>query len=149
MLRQDWGDVLHYPRFVIPVACILRLISGLVPDLEAGQHTHKDHLLVDARIFAKHGRNQYSALGIELTHFHSRDEAPHKGPMVGMNLREIFRPGFDLFPLLGRIGDQTILHSGDKESIGKMFLQDFPELGGDPQSALGVYPGGRATSKFG
>ena len=62
--------------------------------------------------------------------------------MFRVELGKIQRFGFDLIPLLGWIGYKTVPVLGDNESVGIMFLEDFPELCRYSEAPFGVEPGG-------
>jgi hypothetical protein len=127
--------------FVQLIAFDLEVISALVPDFEVREHSDKDYLRSQVRVFTKQGRNQDSALVVELTLLRSRNEAPQEGSMLGVNLGKMQCFGFDLIPLFGWIGDEALSVLRENESVGVMLLKDFPEFGGYSEPPLGVEPG--------
>jgi hypothetical protein len=107
---------------VLFVPHILEVIRAFVPDFEIREHSDNDYLLVKVSVFTKKGRYQYSSLIVELAFLGARNEAPHEGSMLGMNLGKMQCFGFHLIPLLGRIGNEAFPVSGDNESVGVMAL---------------------------
>ena len=61
--------------------------------------------------------------------------------MIGMNLGKMQRFGFDLIPLFGWIGGETLPNLGENENVNVMFLKDFLEFRGYAQPSLGIEPG--------
>jgi hypothetical protein len=72
----------------------------------------------------------------------TRDEAPQEGSMLRMNLGKMQRLGFDLLPLFGWIGDETLSVLGESEDVRVMLLKDFPEFRGYSEPPFGIEPGG-------
>jgi len=142
MLKPGKRNGFHYLSFVLFILLKLLDPGPLVPYFEVGEHSGKDYLLVQVSFFTKQGRNQYSSLIIELAYLRARNETPQEGSMIGVYLRKMQRFGFDLVPLLRRIGYETSAVLGDNESVGVMVLQDFSELRGYSEAPFGVEPYG-------